>query len=321
MSLVDVGIVLFVIALAAVGYERGLLASALPLAGFVGGAALGARVGPELLPGGRRVALRAAGRDDRRGADRRASPRSPSTGSRGACGGATTGGAARASTASAGPLLLAALGAARLLGIRRRRPARDRRSGRATCARRCSSRRSSARSTTLLPPSGPLLNVLRRVDPTPPVRGPDADVPPPDPAVDRRPRGAGGRRLDRAGARDRLRARGRGLGLGGGARTGGHQRARGRRRGRHHGQPPGRNRVRGHRRPLRHPQRPRPARRRGARRAAAGPLAETAAKGDDAAVHRLPAERAADRHPGAPRTHREGDQRGLLRPRAGASGG
>ncbi len=31
-----------------------------------------------------------------------------------------------------------------------------------------------------LPPSGPLLNVLRRVDPTPSIRGPDADVPPPD---------------------------------------------------------------------------------------------------------------------------------------------
>ena len=52
MSLVDVGIVLFVIALAAVGYTRGLIASALPLVGFVGGIALGARVGPTLLPDG-----------------------------------------------------------------------------------------------------------------------------------------------------------------------------------------------------------------------------------------------------------------------------
>src|ERR1044072_2432772 len=54
MSLVDVGIVLFVIALGAVGYERGLIASGLPLAGFLGGAALGARVGPELLSQGAR---------------------------------------------------------------------------------------------------------------------------------------------------------------------------------------------------------------------------------------------------------------------------
>lgn len=34
-----------------------------------------------------------------------------------------------------------------------------------------------------LPPSGPLLHVLRRVDPTPAVRGPDADVPAPRPGV------------------------------------------------------------------------------------------------------------------------------------------
>ena len=52
MSLVDVGIVAFVLALAAVGFERGLVASALPLAGFIGGAALGARIGPTLLPEG-----------------------------------------------------------------------------------------------------------------------------------------------------------------------------------------------------------------------------------------------------------------------------
>ena len=52
MSLVDLGILLFVLALAAVGYERGLIASALPLAGFVGGAAVGARVGPALLAQG-----------------------------------------------------------------------------------------------------------------------------------------------------------------------------------------------------------------------------------------------------------------------------
>ncbi len=52
LDLVDLGIVLFVIALAAIGYERGLVASALPLAGFVGGAALGARIGPALLADG-----------------------------------------------------------------------------------------------------------------------------------------------------------------------------------------------------------------------------------------------------------------------------
>jgi S1-C subfamily serine protease len=35
----------------------------------------------------------------------------------------------------------------------------------------------------VMPPSGPFLNVLRRVDPRPFVRGPDADVPPPDAAI------------------------------------------------------------------------------------------------------------------------------------------
>ncbi|MBA2240092.1 MAG: trypsin-like peptidase domain-containing protein, partial [Solirubrobacterales bacterium] len=34
-----------------------------------------------------------------------------------------------------------------------------------------------------LPPSGPLLRVLREVSPTPVVRGPDPDVPPPDPTL------------------------------------------------------------------------------------------------------------------------------------------
>ena len=81
MNLVDVGIVLFVLALAAVGYERGLVASALPLAGFVGGAALGARIGPALLPDGAEsryaplvaVARRDPARRLRRGRPRRAS--------------------------------------------------------------------------------------------------------------------------------------------------------------------------------------------------------------------------------------------------------
>ena len=52
LNLVDVGIVVFALALALIGYGRGLIASALPLAGFVGGAALGARIGPALLDQG-----------------------------------------------------------------------------------------------------------------------------------------------------------------------------------------------------------------------------------------------------------------------------
>ncbi len=52
MTLVDVLIAIFVLALAAVGFERGLIRSALPLAGFVAGAAIGARLGPGLLSDG-----------------------------------------------------------------------------------------------------------------------------------------------------------------------------------------------------------------------------------------------------------------------------
>ena len=52
MNFVDLIIALFALALAAIGYERGLIASGLPLAGFVLGAAIGGRLGPALLEGG-----------------------------------------------------------------------------------------------------------------------------------------------------------------------------------------------------------------------------------------------------------------------------
>ena len=52
LNLVDVGIILFALALGALGYERGLIASALPLAGFVGGAALGRGSAPRCWPDG-----------------------------------------------------------------------------------------------------------------------------------------------------------------------------------------------------------------------------------------------------------------------------
>src|SRR2546423_11823155 len=52
MNFVDLIILAFALALAAIGYERGLIASGLPLAGFVIGAAIGGRLGPALLAGG-----------------------------------------------------------------------------------------------------------------------------------------------------------------------------------------------------------------------------------------------------------------------------
>ena len=181
MNLVDVGIILFAIAFGAIGYRRGLVASALPLAGFVGGAAAGARIGPALLPGGGEsqyaplvavltgivvgvflaVALDGVGQMVR----------------------------ARLGHGAPGPvdglgggLLLAALalliawgfGAVALhAGGPTGRDLRD------------AVQRSSilAALNGVLPPSGPLLNVLRRVDPTPTIRGPEADVAPPDPAA------------------------------------------------------------------------------------------------------------------------------------------
>src|SRR2546426_10445709 len=52
MNFVDLIIAAFALAFAAIGYERGLIASGLPLAGFVPGAAIGGRLGPPLLGGG-----------------------------------------------------------------------------------------------------------------------------------------------------------------------------------------------------------------------------------------------------------------------------
>ena len=48
MNAVDLIVIVVVLALAAIGFERGLVRSALPLAGFVAGAAIGGRLGPAL---------------------------------------------------------------------------------------------------------------------------------------------------------------------------------------------------------------------------------------------------------------------------------
>jgi S1-C subfamily serine protease len=175
LNAIDVGIVVFALALATLGFERGLVASALPLAGFVGGAALGARLGPALLADGSEsqyapvvsvgagillgafcaVALDGVARmvHDRlrRGAVLRALD---------SVGGATL-------LAALAMLMAWAFGAVAL-----HTPGPNGRS----------LREAVQRSTILaalndaLPPSGPLLNVLRRVDPRPAVRGPDAGV-------------------------------------------------------------------------------------------------------------------------------------------------
>ena len=178
MSAIDIGIVVFALAMAAIGFERGLVGSALPLAGFVAGVAVGARVGPALLSdgsesayapavaaiGGVLVGLFLAVALD--GLGSRLSERLRSDPLR------------RSADGVGGALLLAALalGVAWVFGAVALNAPGD--TG--------DLRRSVQRSTVLaslndvLPPSGPLLNTLRRIDPTPSVRGPEADVASPD---------------------------------------------------------------------------------------------------------------------------------------------
>jgi S1-C subfamily serine protease len=175
LNLVDIVILVAVLAFAALGYERGLIAGTLPLLGFVGGAAVGARIGQALLAGGSEseyapvvallsgvllgafaavmlggVAAVLRGRLRRVGAL------------------AALDGIGGASLFGALALLLAwALGAVAL-----HTPAPETRQLREAV------QRSTILATLndVLPPSGPVLNVLRRVDPRPEVRGPRARV-------------------------------------------------------------------------------------------------------------------------------------------------
>ena len=178
MSPVDVIIVAFAVALAVLGFQHGLLVGAITLAGFVGGAIVGARLGPSLLEGG---------------AD------SPYAGLTALLGGVLIGAAVAALTETlarklrtrlhsrgfdiadgvGGALLLAALALALawVTGIV------------ALNTPGLGGVRKAVQNSTILaalnealPPSGPILNVLHRVDPRPAIEGPDARVEQPDPA-------------------------------------------------------------------------------------------------------------------------------------------
>jgi S1-C subfamily serine protease len=178
VNALDVAIVVFVLAMAAVGWEVGLVRSALPLAGFVAGAAIGGRLGPELLSGGVNstyapVASLLGGLLggavlasvlDLVGLDLRGRlARFRAVGSIDGIGGA-------ALLAVLALLLAWAFGA-----VIRNAAAPGGRDIRDTIDD------SSILSAIdgVLPPSGPILNLLRRVDPVPRVVGPSADVPPP----------------------------------------------------------------------------------------------------------------------------------------------
>jgi S1-C subfamily serine protease len=182
VNIVDIFIAAFTVALAALGYERGLLGSALPLAGFLGGAALGARIGQALLA---------------EGAESEYAPLVAVAGGvlLGAFAAVALDGVARvlrARMARAGGLrVVDGIGGAALLAVLAlalawafgavalNTPGPDTRQ----------LREAMQRSTILsalndvVPPSGPLLNVLRRIDPRPEVRGPEADVGPPNPGI------------------------------------------------------------------------------------------------------------------------------------------
>jgi Trypsin-like peptidase domain len=170
----------FAAGLAVIGYQQGLLVGLLSLAGFAGGAVLGSRLGPELLSGGSE------------------SPYAPVT-------------------ALLGGLLLGGIVAVTLEGMARTARARWVRGALGTTvdgvggavllaaltlwlawvfgavalhtpgAREL---RTSIQESVILrelngvlPPSGPILRVLNRIDPTPQVRGPEARVPPPETGI------------------------------------------------------------------------------------------------------------------------------------------
>jgi S1-C subfamily serine protease len=183
MTQLDWIIVAFAAILASFGFRRGFIVGVLSFGGFALGAFLGTRLGPLLLPQGS------------------ASPYAPAFG----LVGALLAGAILASGLEGlgfrlrrflivpgmgllDGLIGAALGAALALGIvwilaavAAQTPGQDR--------LRSDVQRSAIlrELNVLLPPSGPILNALARLDPLPQVAGPSPDVAAPQPAVARAP--------------------------------------------------------------------------------------------------------------------------------------
>ena len=184
MTAIDWVIVAFTAFMAIYGYAQGFVIGALSLGGFLGGAFLGTRLGPELLPQGS------------------ASPYAPLFGLFGAL---TAGAILSAGLEGVGVAVRRRLGAGRGIYVV------DGLAGAALTAcvalgiawiggavavqsaQNPDVRRSVQRSFVLrelnqaLPPSGPILNALSRFDPFPRIDGPPVDVPPPDSAVARDP--------------------------------------------------------------------------------------------------------------------------------------
>ncbi len=180
MSVLDWGIVAFTLALGAWGYRQGLIVGALTLLGFAGGAFAGSRIGPLVLS---------------RGAD---SPYAPLFAALGAL---------LAGSLVAVTLESLALGLRERLIRRRGLHLADGAGGAALVASvalglvwvfgavalhapgTARLRADVQRSVILrslndvLPPTGPVLNALNRVDPAPAIVGPTTPVAPPDGAV------------------------------------------------------------------------------------------------------------------------------------------
>jgi S1-C subfamily serine protease len=187
LNVVDVIIVVFAAALAVVGYERGLIASLLPLAGFVVGATIGGRLGPTLLAGGTESAYApmvtvlaglllgtvvAVAMEGLAAALRARLLR------RGVLLGRLDGLAGALLLAVLGLVLAWAFGAATLSAS----PAGER-----GLRDALQSSRILAALNGVMPPSGPILNLLRHVDPVGPISGPRAGVRAPEAAVARDP--------------------------------------------------------------------------------------------------------------------------------------
>ncbi len=175
MTLVDWMIVALLLILVPLGYTRGLLVAGLGLGGFAVGAAVGARVAPLLLEGGS------------------GSPYAPGIALLGGLliGGLVAavlegvalslrdrlppGGALASADSAGGAVAFAGLGLA-IAWVA---------GALALNAPALSEVRDDAQQSVILgalndvlPPSGPVLNVLNRVTPTPRIEGPSADVPP-----------------------------------------------------------------------------------------------------------------------------------------------
>ncbi len=183
MTLLDWLIVAFAAVLAFLGFRQGFIVGVLSFAGFVGGAFLGTRIGPLVLPQGS------------------ASPYAPAFG----LVGALLGGAILASGLEglgfklrrtlivpglglADGALGAVLGAALALGIVWIAAAvagqtQGDRQLRSDIQRSAILRELNA----VLPPSGPILDALARLDPLPSITGPTPDVAPPSPGATRLP--------------------------------------------------------------------------------------------------------------------------------------